>query len=80
MPGCKKAFYNKNKEKTNISSFTISNRKDLRRNCLDVLKHVRRKLGTDSFDVKNPNKRIYACEFHFKDEYLTTGLGRGKKS
>ena len=44
-----------------------------------MLKHVRRKGGADSFDVKNPNKRIYVCEFHFKDEDLTTILGRGKR-
>ena len=43
------------------------------------MKHVRRKGGADSFDVKNPNKRIYVCEFHFKDEDLTTTLGRGKR-
>ena len=44
-----------------------------------MLKHIRRKGGADSFDVKNTNKRIYVCEFHFKDEDLTTTLGRGKK-
>ena len=44
-----------------------------------MLKHVRRKGGADSFDVKNSNKRIYVCEFHFKDEDLTTTLGREKK-
>ena len=44
-----------------------------------MLKHVPRKGGADSFDVKNPNKRIYVCEFHFKDEDLTTILGRGKR-
>ena len=43
------------------------------------MKHVPRKGGADSFDVKNPNKRIYVCEFHFKDEDLTTTLGRGKR-
>ena len=44
-----------------------------------MLKHVRRKGGADSFDVNDPNKRIHVCEFHFKDEYLTTPLGKGKK-
>ena len=44
-----------------------------------MLKHVRRKGGADSSDAKNPNKRMYVCEFHFKDEDLTTTLGRGKK-
>ena len=44
-----------------------------------MLKYVRRKGGADSFDVKKPNNRIYVCEFHFKDEDLTTTLGRGKK-
>ena len=44
-----------------------------------MLKHVPRKGGADSFDVKNPNKRTYVCEFHFKDEDLTTILGRGKR-
>ena len=44
-----------------------------------MLNHIRRKGGADSFDVKKPNKRIYVCEFHFKDEDLTTTLGRGKK-
>ena len=43
-----------------------------------MLKHGPRKGGADSFDVKNPNKRIYVREFHFKDEDLTTILGRGK--
>ena len=41
--------------------------------------HVCRRGGADSFDVKNPNKRIYVCEFHFKDEDLTTTLGMEKK-
>ena len=58
---------------------TIPKREDLRKKWLNVLKHVRRKGGADSFDVKNPNKRIYVCEFHFKDEDLTTILGRGKR-
>ena len=39
----------------------------------------RRKGDADSFDVKNPNKRIYVCEFHFKDEDLATTFFRGKK-
>ena len=42
-------------------------------------KHVPRKGGADSFGVKNPNKRICVCEFHFKDEDLTTILGGGKR-
>ena len=79
VPGCKSAFYDKNREKTDISLFTITKREHLRKKWLSVLKHVCRKGGTDSFDVKNPNKRIYVCEFHFKDEDLTTTLGRGKK-
>ena len=79
VPGCKSAFYDKNREKTNISLFTIPKREDVRKKWLNVLKHVRRKGGADSFDLKNPNKRIYVCEFHFKDEELTTTLGRGKK-
>ena len=72
VPGCKSAFYDKNREKTNISLFTIPKREDLRKKWLNVLKHVRRKGGADSFDVKNPNKRI--CM-----RVLTTTLGRGKK-
>ena len=76
VPG---AFYDKYREKTNISLFTIPKSKDLRKKWLNVLKHVCRKGGTDSFDVKNPNKRINVCEFHFKDEDLTTTLGRGKR-
>ena len=43
------------------------------------MKHVCRKGGTDSFDVKNRNKTIYVCEFHFKEKDLTTTLGGGKK-
>ena len=35
--------------------------------------------GADSLYVKNPKKRIYVCEFHSKDEDLTTTLGRGEK-
>ena len=35
-----------------------------------MFKHVRRKGGADSFDVKNLNKRIYVCELHFKDKDL----------
>ena len=63
-PGCKSAFCNK--------------REELRKKWLNVLKHVHRKGGTGSFDVKNPNKRICVCEFRFKDEDLTTILGRRK--
>ena len=43
-----------------------------------MLKHVGRKEGAHLFDVKNPNKIIYVCEFHFNDEDLTIMLGRGK--
>ena len=53
MPGCKSVFYDKNREKTNISLFTI-----IRKKWLNVLNHVRRKGDADSFDVKDPNKRI----------------------
>ena len=79
VPGCKSAFYDKSRENTNISLFTIPKREDLRKKWLNVLNHIRRKGGGDSFDVKNPNKRIYVCEFYFKDEDLTATLGRGKK-
>ena len=79
MPSCKSEFYDNNREKTNISLSKIPKREDLRKKWLNVLKHVRRKGGPDSFDVKNLNKRIYVCEFHFKDEELTTTLGRGKR-
>ena len=79
VPGCKSAFYDKNREKTKTSLFTIPKREDLRKIWPNVLKHVRGKGGADSFDVRNPNKRIYVCEFHFKDEDLETTLGRGKK-
>ena len=75
VPGWKSPFYDKNREKTNISLFTIPKSEDLRKKWLNILKHVRRKGGADSFDVKNPNKRIYVCKFHFKDEDLTTILG-----
>ena len=34
--------------------------------------------SADSFNVKNPNKRTYVFEFHFKDENVRTTLGRGK--
>ena len=56
----------------------FATREDLRKKWLNVLKHVHRKGGTGSFDVKNPNKRICVCEFRFKDEDLTTILGRRK--
>ena len=79
MPDCKSAFYDKNREKTNISLFTIPKSEDLRKKWLNVLKHVRRKGSIDSFDVKNANKRIYACEFYFRDEDLTATSGRGKR-
>ena len=58
MPGCKSAFYGKNREKANISLFAIPQSRDLRKKWLNVLKHVRMKGGADSFDIKNPNKRI----------------------
>ena len=77
VPGSKKAFYNKNREKTNISLFTIPKSKDLRKKWLNVLKHVCRKEGADSFDVKNPNKRADVREFHFKDEDLLWVEGKG---
>ena len=67
MPDCKTAFCDKNREKTNISLLTTRKREDLRKKWLTVLKHVPRKGGADSFDVKNPNKIIYVCNFHFKD-------------
>ena len=79
VPRCKSAFYDKNREKTSISFFTIPKSEDLRKKWLNVLEHVRRKGGADLFDVKNTNKRIYVCEFHFKDEDLTTTLGRWKR-
>ena len=78
VPVCKSPFYDKNREKTNISLFTIPKSKDLRKKWLNVLKHVRRKEGADSFDVKNPNKRTNVCEFHFKDEDLLWAEGKGK--
>ena len=65
VPGCKFVFYDKNREKTNISLFSIPKREDLRKKWLNVLKHARRKGGKDSFNVKIPNKRIYVYEFHF---------------
>ena len=71
MLGCKSAFYDKNRKKTNIALFTVNKREDLRKKWLNVLNHVHRKRGADSFEVKNPNKRIYECEFHFKNEDLT---------
>ena len=79
MPGSKSVFYHKNREKTNISLFTIPKREDLKKKWPLVLKHVRRKKGADSLYVKNPNKKIYVCEFHSKDEDLTTTFGRGEK-
>ena len=54
VPDCKSAFYDKNREKTNISLLTIPKREDLRKKWLKVLKYVRRKGGADSFDVKKP--------------------------
>ena len=66
-------------EKINISLFTIPKREDLRKKWLNVLNHVRTKGRQDSFDVKKPNKRIYVCDFYFKDEELKTILGKGKK-
>ena len=78
-PVLKVYFTTKIGKKTNISLFTIPKREDLRKKLLNVLKHVRRKKGADSLYVKNPNKRIYVCEFHSKDEDLTTTLSRGEK-
>ena len=54
-------------EKTNLSLFTIPKREDLRKKKFEVLKHVGRKGGAYSFDVKTPNKIIFVFEFHFKD-------------
>ena len=71
VTGCKSAFYDKNSENTNISLFTVFKTEDLRNKWLDVLKHVPWKEGADSFEVKNPNKRINECEIHFKEEGLT---------
>ena len=51
----------KTTENTNIFLFTVLKREDKRKKWLSVLKHVRRKGDTDSFGVKNPNKRIYMC-------------------
>ena len=52
------AFCNKNRKKTYISLFTIPEREDLRKKWLNVLNPVSRKGGTDSFNIKNPNKGI----------------------
>ena len=79
VPVCKSAFYNKIREKTNIDLFSIPKRENLRKKWLNVLKHVRRKRGANSFDVKNSNKIIYVCQFHLKDEDLTTTLGTRKR-
>ena len=79
VPGFKSAFNDKNREKTNTSLLTIPKREYLRKKWVNVLKHVRRKGGADSFDIKNPNKTIYVDEFHFKEEDLTTILGKGKR-
>ena len=79
VPGCKSEFYDKNREKINISLFRIPKREDIRKKWLSVLKHVCGKGGADSFDVKSPNKGIHVCEFHFKDEDVTNFLSRGKK-
>ena len=53
MPSCKSEFYDKNREKTNISLSKTPKREDLRKKWLNVLKHVHMKGGADSFDVKN---------------------------
>ena len=53
VPSCKSEFYDKNRDKTNISLSKTPKREDLRKKWLNVLKHVRRKGGADSFDVKN---------------------------
>ena len=60
VPGGKSVFYDKTRENTNISLLAIPKREDLRKKWLNVLKHVRRKGGADSFDAKNANKK-YMC-------------------
>ena len=77
--GCKSAFYNKNRDKTNIPLFSVPERESLRREWLNVVKYVHRKGSADSFDVKKPKQKNIVCELHFKDENLTVTLGRGKK-
>ena len=49
----------------------VPKREDLTKEWVNVLKNVCMKGDADSFDVKIPNKRIYACDFHFKDENVT---------
>ena len=44
-----------------LSSLTIPKREDLRKKWLNVLKHVRRKGGADSFDVKKTQIKEYLC-------------------
>ena len=66
-------------ERILIYLYLQSLKEDLRKKWLRVCKHICRKGGADSFDVKNSNKIIHVCEYHFKDEDLTTTLGRAKE-
>ena len=67
MPGSKSAFYDKNREKPNISLFTISKRADLRKKWLNVLKYVRSNRGAYSFDVKKPKQKNICVRVPFQE-------------
>ena len=79
VPGCASAFYDNNREKTGITLFCVPKREPLRKKWLNVLKNIRRKGTSDTFDTTDPNKRIFVCEFHFKDDDLRFTWGTGKK-
>ena len=53
-------------EKTNLSLFTIPKREDLRKKKFEVLKHVGRKGGAYSFDVKNPKQNNICVRVPFQ--------------
>ena len=71
VPDCKSAFYDKISEKTNLYLQFLNE-------CWSMF--VGKGAQRFFWCKKNPNKRICVWEFHFKDEDLTTTLGRGKKS
>ena len=49
MLGCKNAFSDKNREKTNMSLFSVPERENLRTEWLNVLKDVHRKGSPNVF-------------------------------
>ena len=79
IPGCTSALYDKSGKKTEIGFFRIPKNEPLRKKWVQAIKNVRRKGGTDNFNVNDPKKNYRVCEFHFKPEDLRLTWGSGKK-